>query len=230
MKIKFFAFGLMCVMFAYGMPGIALAKKVKVIKFVTKDKATGILSIHIDDQSVLIEGNNVSGTSLYTDKAMFTINHKDKTYCTDSYEAIQTRIRRWLSENANSRENSGTEPGMGIKLTGETRTIFGVKARKLIQMSNGKPIGEIWVSRDLVPPGVRAFGEKIRGMVSADYWEKGLRGLGLPEIIISYGIPLKIVSEGRVVMQVQAIETTNSESSLQVPTGYSVGTCPKADN
>jgi hypothetical protein len=212
------------------MPGIALAKTVKVIKFVTKDKATGTLSIHVDDQSVLIEGNSVLGTSLYTDKAMFTINHKDKTYCADSYDEIQTRIRRWLSDNAKSQQNASKGPGMGLKLTGETRTILGVKARKLIQMSNGKPIGEIWVSLDLVPPGLRAFGEKIRAMVSADYWEKRLPGLGLPEIIIFYGVPLKFVSEGQVVMQVQAIETTNSASSLQVPTGYSVGTCPKGSN
>jgi len=230
MKIKVLAFGLMLVLFAYGKPGIALAKKVKVIKLTVKDKPTGGITIHVDEQSVLVEGPGNSEPWLYTSESIFRINHKDKTYCGDSHDALQARIRRGLSESAKSQEKTGTGPGMGIKPTEETRTIFGVKARKLIQMSNGKPIGEIWVSRDLAPPGVRAFGEKIRAMVSADYWEKELRGFGLPEIIIFYGIPLEIVSEGQVVIQVQAIENTDSESSLQVPTGYSVGTCPKVDN
>lgn len=230
MKITVLALGLMLALVAYGKPEIALAKKVKVIKLTVKDKPAEGITIHIDDQSVLVEVNNKSETALYTGEAIFTINHKDKTYCVNSYDETQTRIGRWLRENAKSQKNTGTGPGMGIKPTEETRTIFGVKARKLIQMSDGKPIGEIWVSRDLAPPGVRAFGEKIRAMVSADYWEKGLRGFGLPEIIIFYGIPLKIVSEGQVVIQVQAIENTDSESSLQVPTGYSVGTCPKVNN
>lgn len=218
MRIKIFALGLMLAFFASA--GIVLAKQSKVIELKAKDGAAKIATIHVNDQSLLIEFNDNSMTVLLTGEAVYTINHKDKTYHVDSYDDLQAAISRKLSELAKAQENIVSGPNVEFKLTEETDTISGSKARKLIKMSNGKPEAEIWVSSDLMPLKLRAAGERMRAMLPADFYKKVHGNPGLPEIILSFGIPLKIVGYGPDVYQANIIETPDSDTLLQVPAGY----------
>jgi len=220
MKTRILALSLVLVFFAYGKSDIVSAKQSKVIELTATDEGLKIATIHLDDQSLLFESNHSAETFLFTADAFYIINHKDKTYRVQSFDELQVALRQKLSEIGGPLAPLPTGPDTDIKLTEETDTIAGLKARKLIETSNSKQTNVIWVSSDLVPSGLRVAGEKMRMMLPTDYWNKIRGHPGIPEIILLYGIPLKLVSDGRTVYQAKVIEATDSGFSMQVPAGY----------
>lgn len=209
---------LMLAFFAYGKADVVSAKQSTVIELITTETALKFATIRLDDQNLLFESYNSTESYLLTSEAFYVINHKDKTYRVQSFDELQAAVRRKLGEIAGAPEASATGPD--IKLTEDTETIAGLKARKLIETSNGKSTDIIWVSSDLVPQGLRAAGEKLRRLLPADYWKKIRGNPGIPEIILLYGIPLKLVSDGRPIYTANVIQATDTSVPLEVPAGY----------
>lgn len=205
---------------AFSWPANALAQQSKVIELVAGDGGSKIASIHLNDQNLLFEPGDNSMSFLFTTEAIFTINHKDKSYRVQSYDELQAMASRGVGEIAKSQESTPLGPDVKFRLTEEADTISGQRTRKVMKMSGGKPEAEIWVSSELVPMKLRAAGEKMRSVLPADYWKKVQGNPGMVEIIMLYGIPLKMVVNGRNVYQVQILDGSSSSTSFQVPSGY----------
>ncbi len=220
MTIKYLTLRLMSVALAFTWPAIVLAQQSKVIELVAANGGSKIASIHLNDQSLLFEFGNDPESFLFTGEAIFTMNHKDKTYKVLSYDELQAMANRKADEITRSQDGAGNKPGVELRLTGEADTIAGLRARKLIKMSSGKPEAEIWVSSDLVPMKLRAAGERIMSVLGSDYWRRVGGNPGMLEIIMLYGIPIKIVNEGHNVYQARVVEGSTSSALFQVPSGY----------
>jgi hypothetical protein len=217
---KYPALTLVSVALAFSWPAIVLAQQSKVIELVATDKGSKIATIHLNDQDLLFEPSNNSESFLFTGEALFAINHKDKTYSVQSYEDLLAVASRKAGEIAKSQETPGSGPDVELRLTGEVDTIAGLKAHKIIKMNRGRPEAEIWVCRDLVPVKLRAAGERIRSVLPKDYWRKVQGNPGLVEMIMLYGIPVKIVNDGQSVYQPRVIEGSRAGVTFQVPSGY----------
>ena len=222
MIIKNLALRLMSIVLAVTWPTAVLAQRSKpeVIELAATDGGSKIASIHLNDQNLLFESDGGSESFLFTGEALFAINHKDKTYRVQSYDDLRAMAKHKADEIAKSQESAGNGTGVELRLTRETGTIAGSRVRKLIELSRGKTEAEIWVSRDLTPMKLRAFGEKMRAILTGDYYKKAHGAPGLVEIIMTYGVPLKIVSEGQNTYQARVLEDSGSSASFQVPSGY----------
>ncbi|MEK6408764.1 MAG: hypothetical protein AABN34_17715 [Acidobacteriota bacterium] len=217
MKIKILALSLMLAFLTSGNAGVVSAKQSRVIEFVKKD-GSKIATIHVNAQSLLFEFNDGSDAVLFSDEAFFTMNNKDKTYRVQTYAELQASASRKAVEIAQSPKDADAAQGGDLKLTEETDTISGLRVRKLIQTNKGETEAEFWVSSELLPQSVRAFGEKMRSIFPKDYWTSG-RARGLVEIVTLFGVPLRM-TYGHDTYQARIVESSSSDSSFQVPAGY----------
>jgi hypothetical protein len=174
----------------------------------------------VNDQSLLFESNSTSDAVLFSDEACFTINNKDKTYRVQSYAALQAIASRKAAEIAQTLENTDAAQGVELKLSDETDTISGLRARKLVKTSGGEPAAEFWVSSELVPQSLRAFGERIRNILPKDYWRRVHGNPGMVEIVMLFGVPLKMIDDGHNTYHAKVVESSGPDSSFQVPAGY----------
>jgi hypothetical protein len=197
--------------------GLVSAKQTQVIELATNDPASKIATIRVNAQSLMIEVSDSADSTLFTDEAVFTINHKDKTYRVQSYADLQANTSRKAAELAQSPENTSRAQGVEFKLTDETDTISGFKARKLVKTKKGEPEAVFWVSSELVPPSLRGIGESLRSALPADYWQKVGGNPGMPEIVVLFGVPLRITYDHHIY---HARVSQSSEAKLQVPAGY----------
>jgi len=198
----------------------ALAQQPKVIELVASDGGSKVASIYLNDQNLLVESSENSMSFLFTTEAFIEINHKDKSYRVQSYNELQAMASRKIDEITKSQESTPIGPNVEFRLTEESDIISGLRARKIIKMNGGKPEAEIWVSSELVPMKLRAAGESIRSVLLEGYWKKVQANLGMVEIIMLYGIPLKMVVDGRDIYKVKTLDGSSSGRSLQVPSGY----------
>ena len=220
MKIKMLSLSLLLAVLASSSAGVVPAKPFKVVELLAKDGGSRIATIRVNDQSLLIESNSTSDAVLFSDEACFTINNKDKTYRVQSYAALQAIASRKAVEIAQSLENTDAAQGVELKLSDETDTISGLRARKLVKTSGGVPAAEFWVSSELVPQSLRAFGERIRNILPKDYWSRVHGNPGMVEIVMLFGVPLKMIDDGHNTYQAKVVESSGPDSSFQVPAGY----------
>lgn len=218
MRIKILAFSLMLAVLASGNAGVVLAKQSRVIQLVAKDGAK-IATIHVNDQSLRFESNNNAGSFFFDDQAVVTMNHTDRTYRVQSYADIEASLSRKAAEISQSHESPGAPKGVELKLTEETDTISGLKARKLIKTNKGETEVEFWISSELLPPRVRALGERLRSILPTDYWSRVHGNPGMVEIVILFGVPLRM-TYGHESYQARGVNSSSSDSSFQVPAGY----------
>lgn len=214
MRIKILALSLMLAFLASGNAGVVSAKQSRVIELLAKD-GSKIVTIHVNDQSLLYEVKNNLESYLFSDEAVFTINNKDKTYRVQTYAELQAGFSRKAVEGAQSPKGADAAQGGELKLTEETDTISGLRARKLIKSNKGETEAEFWVSSELVPPGLRSLGERLRSILPKDYG----RSLGMVEIVILFGVPLRM-THGHDTYQARVVESSSSDFSFQVPAGY----------
>ena len=220
MKIKMLSVTLLLAVLASSSGGVVPAKLSKVVELVAKDGGSRIATIRVNDQSLLFESNSSPDAVLFSDEACFTINNKDKTYHVQSYAELQTIASRKAVEIAQSPENTDAAQGVELRLSDETVTISGLRARKLIKTSGGVPEAEFWVSSELVPQSLRALGERLRTILPKDYWRRVHGNPGMVEIVMLFGVPLKMTYDGHNTYQARVVESSNSDSSFQVPAGY----------
>jgi hypothetical protein len=220
MKIKMLSASLLLAVLASSSGGVVPAKQSKVVELLAKDGGSRIATIRVNDQSLLFESNSNSDAVLFSDEACFTINNKAKTYHVQSYAELQTIASRKAVEIAQSPENTDAAQGVELKLSDETDTISGLRARKLIKTSGGVPEAEFWVSSELVPQSLRAFGERLRTILPKDYWRRVHGNPGMVEIVMLFGVPLKMTYDGHNTYQARVVESSSSDSSFQVPAGY----------
>jgi len=219
MKIKMLSVSLLLAVLASSSGGVVPAKQSKVVELLAKDGGSRIATIRVNDQSLLFESNSNSDAVLFSDEACFTINNKDKTYRVQSYAELQTIASRKAVEIAQSPENTDAA-GVELKLSDETDTISGLRARKLIKTSGGVREAELWVSSELVPQSLRALGERSRTILPKDYWKRVHGNPGMVEIVMLFGVPLKVTYDGHNTYQARVLESSGSDSSFQVPAGY----------
>jgi hypothetical protein len=220
MKIKMLSVSLLLAVLASSSGGVVPAKQSKVVELLAKDGGSRIATIRVNDQSLLFESNSNSDAVLFSDQACFTINNKDKTYHVQSYAELQTIASRKAVEIAQSPENTDAAQGVELKLSDETVTISGLRARKLIKTSGGVPEAEFWVSSELMPQNLRALGERLRTILPKDYWRRVHGNPGMVEIVMLFGVPLKVTYDGHNTYQAKVVESSGSDSSFQVPAGY----------
>jgi hypothetical protein len=220
MTIKNVTLRLLSTALAFGWLTTASAQQPKVIEIVATDGGAKTASIYIDGENLLLEPGDNSLATLFTAEAVFTINHRDKSYSVHSYNDLQNMAGQKAGKTARPQGGAVSGPGVEFRLTEETDTISGARVRKMIEMRGGKPEAELWVNSDLVPAKVREAGEKIMSALPEDHWKRGQGSPGMPEIIMMYGIPLKMVHNGRIVYQARILHGSSPGKSLQVPSDY----------
>ena len=220
MKIKMLSVSLLLAVLASSSGGVVPAKQSKVVELLAKDGGSKIATIRVNDQSLLFESNSNSDAVLFSDEACFTINNKDKTYHVQSFAELQAIASRKAVEIAQSPENTDAAQGVELKLSDETDTISGLRARKLIKTSGGVPEAEFWVSSELMPPSLRALGERLRTILPKDYWRRVHGNPGMVEVVMLFGVPLKMIDDGHNTYQAKVVESSGPDSSFQVPAGY----------
>ena len=106
MIIKNLALRLMSIVLAVTWPIAVLAQRSKpeVIELAATDGGSKIASIHLNDQNLLFESDGGSESFLFTGEALFTINHKDKTYRVQSYDDLRAMAKQKADEIAKSQE------------------------------------------------------------------------------------------------------------------------------
>jgi hypothetical protein len=196
----------------------AATKQSKVIYLVAKDGGSKIATIHVNSESLLYEFNGSSEAMLFTGDALFTLNNQDKTYRVQSYSDLQTAARDKAREVAPQTGPVDPNQGVVLELTAETKMISGLRVRRLKKVTGSRAESGFWVSSELSPPALRAFGETVRTILPRDYWRRVHGNPGMIEIITLFGVPLSF-SEGSTVFEAQ-ITNSDSDAWSQVPTGY----------
>jgi len=220
MRIKTLALGLLFTVFASANADVTSTNKVTLITLAADGGGSNVVSIHVDDQRLLAEYDENSNAFLFTEDAFFTINKKDKTYRVQSYADLQAGISRKAVEIAHSSETANAGSGVEFKLTEESRTIAGLRVRKLIVSANkGEIETEFWVTSELMPSRLREFGETLRSRLPKGYWTTMHGNPGLLEIIVLYGVPLEIASKGQKTYLAK-VSSSSSAFSFDVPAGY----------
>jgi len=194
------------------------AKQSRVIYLVSKDDGAKIATIHVNEDSMLCEFIGNSESVLFTSDAMFMINNQNKTYRVQSYSDLQAAAQKKARELAQQTKTADAAQGVILEQTDETNTINGIRARRLKKISGDRPPADFWVSSELIPLALRAFGEKVRTSLPRDYWLKLHGNPGMIEIITLYGIPLSF-SVGPTVYQAQ-IKDSDSDAWSKLPEGY----------
>jgi hypothetical protein len=60
----------------------------------------------------------------------------------------------------------------------------------------------------------------MRSILTKDYWKRVRGDAGLVEIIILFGVPLRVTYDGRNTYEARIVESPSSDSPFQVPAGY----------
>jgi len=192
--------------------GLSAFRQAKQIELSSKDPGSKVVTFRVSARSLLLELIEGTESTLFMDEAIFSINNQDKTYRVQSYADLLANAKQ---KAASAR--SASDQGVEFKLTDETETISGFTARKLIRTTKGKHDAEFWMSRELLPDGVRKLGEALRSSLPQNYWARVHGNPGLVELAVLYGVPLRFKAD-QLTYQARIIDTP--ESSLQLPSGY----------
>lgn len=192
------------------------ATQTKTIELAKKDSKTKAVTIRVNAQRLLIESGDGTQSTLFTSDGIFTINNRDKTYSLQTYSDLKNLISRKVSE---LNQSSALPPAaeVELKITGVTETISGFETRRLIKTNKGVTEAEFWVSRELVPSELRALGDEFRKSLPESYWASVRGNPGIPEIVLLFGVPLRITHDKGVF---QARVVKSPATSLRLPPGY----------
>jgi hypothetical protein len=218
MRIKTLALGSIVVLIAVVTEPLVSAQQLKVIRLAAEG-GSSVTTIHVDDRFLLAEFDGNSQSFLARDDAVFTINNKDKTYRVMTYQDLLTHFRNKAAETTPPQQRSDAR-GIELKLTEDTEIISGIRARKLVKTNNGQFEAEIWVSSELVPAKLRLISRDLRSTMPSDYWYRMNGGPGFVEIMMLYGIPLKMVSKGSTKYVAEVGPASSSNFSFEVPADY----------
>lgn len=219
MRIRTLALGSIVLLIAVVSEPLVSAQRLKVIRLVAEGGSI-VTTIHVDDQHLLVESDSNSQSFLVRDDAVFTINHKDKTYRVMTYQDLLTHFRNKAGETTESQQRLAGAAGVEFTLTEETDMISGIRARKLVKTNNGTFEAEIWVSGDLMPAKLRVMSGNLLSTMPKDYWYKMNGGPGFVEIMMLYGIPLKIVYKDSPKYVAEIGPGSSTNFSFEVPADY----------
>ena len=225
-----FSLGLMLATLCLSCPALAQQSKVIVIAdsdcklTANRDESSNSIFIHVNAQSILLEFGDKSLSYLFTDEGIIGIAHKERFYFVKSYEELQAENRRRADEADKYNERTGKWPGIGIRefrMTDETATISGLTAHKILQRIRGKIEVEIWASTELIPMRLR---EKIKFIYPEDHWKRVSLLPDLTDLVMLWGIPLKLVGKKRdgsaFICEHRVLEDSLTDKAFQVPPGY----------
>jgi hypothetical protein len=227
MILKKFSLGLAIVTLTLCWSVTTLAQQAKVITYkppdcepvkAIDDGSYGAFSIYVNDQSILVESSKRPESFLITADSLIKMNQKGKYYSLASYEELKAIVNHQSDKFLKHQERIGRSVDrVEMRRSGETEIISGERARKLMLMVNDKLEGEIWVSPELVPMGLQ---EKGKSIYMEGERRRSLMKPDLIEIIMMYGMPLKIISWGKTACQAQVHEDSNINKPLEVPADY----------
>ena len=219
MRIKTVALSLIVGFAAVGGAPFVSAQKLKVISLAVEGGSV-VTTIHVDDQYLLAESEGNSESFLVRDDAVFTINRKDKTYRVMTYRDLLAHLRQKAGEFTASPQNPAAASGVDFKLTDETAIISGIRVRKLVKTNNGQLEAELWVSSELMPAKLRVIGDNLRSSLPKDYWYRMNGNPGMIELVMLYGIPLKMVLKDHQTVVAKVVPGSSTDFSFEVPAGY----------
>ena len=215
---------------------IALAQQAKVIVIAPSDcKPTdssinakaATMSIHVNAQNILIELKDQAYSLLFTDESLITISHKAKSYSVQNYDELQATNKRNADNGDKYHERTGKWLGYNreFRITDETATISGLNVHKVIEVIGDKVKAEMWVSSESVPVRLR---ERMKSIYPEDYWKKVTFKPMITDIIMLWGVPIKMIGTGeygnlrgrQVVCESRVFEDSISDKAFQVPPDY----------
>ncbi len=199
--------------------GQVSSQPVKTIELVGPE-GTAAVTLAVSDSSILVEGRDDAAVALLTPDAVVHIDHKSKTYFEYRYDEMKTLIDKKLEEFGKMPTGPDAGPQVDFKLTDAIAMIGGFKSRKLLKLDHGRTESEIWVCDDLMPANLRPVNEKMRRIFTSDYWRRSRGNPGLLEVVLLYGIPLRIGVDGKDVLQARVSESVRPVALFHVPSGY----------
>ena len=119
----------------------------------------------------------------------------------------QTWLQQWLDSTKAMRAGSEPPPGVVTTLTADTQTIAGVRTRRL-RMDSPANHSEVWVAVDEVPSRLRESNKAFVDLLPPDYWRRLHGSPGFAEIVILFGIPMRVDGPGGTTLQASAPTTT----------------------
>lgn len=129
-------------------------------------------------------------------------------------------------------ETPPPEPKITYKSTGEKARIAGYKARKIVELQDGRPVAELWISEALARDVMRACNyKKLEKMFKAMVPEGQempvyQKGQGQSGVILKegelFGFPIKIVDleGGEIIQVIKAEKKKIPRSYFQIPAGF----------
>jgi|GEM_PF-6130768 len=211
-------------------PAIPIAGQSKVIVIAPSDcKPTEVdlsdslsaMSIHVNAENILFDFGGTAMSCLFTDEGLILIAHEAKVYSVQSYDELKATHSRQVDEGDSYHKRTGKWLGnREFIMTDETATISGLTTHKVIQMIGDKIEAEIWVSIESVPIRLR---ERMKSTYQEDHWKKASLKPWITDIIMLYGVPVKMVEKrksGILVCEARVFEESISANAFQVPSGY----------
>ena len=185
-----------------------------------RDHASSGAACGVDRDGQADTTRNDAAVALLTPDAVVDINHKSKTYLEYRYDEMKTLMNKRLEAVAKLPEGADVGPEVEFRLTDAVATFAGFKSRKLLKLNHGRPESEIWVCDDVMPANLRPVNEKMREIYTPDYWKKSRGNPGMLEVVLLYGIPLRVVVDGKDVLQARVSDSVRPAAAFHVPAGY----------
>ncbi len=124
-----------------------------------------------------------------------------------------------------------SEPQITYKSTGEKARIAGYQAYKIIELQNGRPVAELWVSKALARNIMQAcdykkLEEMLKAMVpegqKAPVYQKDEQNVLILKEGDLFGFPIKIVDleKGEIIQVIKAEKKKVPRSYFQIPPGF----------
>ncbi len=152
-----------------------------------------------------------------------------------SMEALSKKFKglgKLFGKSEPEEETPPPEPKVTYKSTGEKARIAGYKARKILELQDGRPVAELWVSEALARDIMGACNykklEKMFKAMAPEGQEMPAyqKGQGQSGVILKeegvFGFPIKIVDleGGEVIQLIKAEKKKIPRSYFQVPAGF----------
>jgi hypothetical protein len=201
----------------------AFALQAKVIELAPNRSGEKVYTTYVNDQNLLFEINSSSISLLFTPEAIYTILNKSKTCEMESYDGFLEKWIQMMGGDFSASPKKASVSDIEIKISKDSDTIFGIKARKVVIMKQGEPYIETWVSDDLTPEKLKTLGERLRAITPGLFWSRVDVYTFPMYVLMEYGVPLKIIyhiGDKQRVLQGKVLDNEETDSLFTVPAGY----------
>ena len=189
----------------------------------------GLFRMGTDDVYTILDANR---------QVTYTVMVKERRYTVTTAAETRRRmeelakIQKALKEKFKGfgkflgKDKEGPAPKVSLRVTGESRKISGYRAQKVLELREGRPVAELWLSKELAREISRACDyAKLEEMTEAMF-PQGQGARFKAEAIIKegqvFGFPVKTVDlkEGAVTELIKVKKKEFPRSYFAVPAGF----------